>query len=129
MSQKIEKILVCKNDREKDEVSYKEVDLNDYEAGCGEVAISHGFIMDSFRKIMGRTLTIIDASIVDKQQNKAMKDLLRAVFSDEMEFVADMVFDQKEMSEMANEAYEEALKNGEDLTPVTIEEALGVENN
>jgi hypothetical protein len=66
----------------------------DYHLMEGEHLFSHSFITDSYRKIMGRTLTIIDASIVDKQHNKAIKDLLRQVFNDEICFSSEWGFDQ-----------------------------------
>lgn len=88
----------------------------------GEKLATHGFVQDVLRKVMGETLTIIDASVVDVRQNKAMKDLLRKCISDQMEFIADMMYDQNVLSKLATEAYD---KNGM-MEPVTIEEALGV---
>ena len=62
----------------------------------GERLLTHASSTPS-RKVMGRTLTIIDASIKDRQHNKAVKDLIRGIFSDEMEFAADMCFDQQKL--------------------------------
>lgn len=100
-----------------------------YGAGVGERALSYSFLMDTLRKVMGKTLTIIDASVMDKTQNKAIKDLLRNVFSDEMEFSAEMAFDQELTTKLADESFaalsEEEKK--EAMKGVSIEEALGVE--
>lgn len=93
-------------------------------ASNGERALSYSFVMDTLRKVMGGTLTIIDASIHDEKQNKAIKDLIRRVISDEMEFTAEWAFDQKEFQKMVDEISESELAN---LEPVSIEEALGVE--
>lgn len=108
-------------------IGHHTVDISDYDGAEGEKFLSHGFIMDSYRKIMGRTLTIIDASISEKQQNKAMKDLVRQIFSDEMESTNNWAFDQELLNKAANRYFE---KNPELLTKenmVSIEEALGVE--
>lgn len=124
---KLTQIVVVKNERgqtERDWVAYEKVDIEKYDAMEGEKALSHSFLLDSFRKLMGRTLTIIDASTSDKQQNKAMKDLVRTMFSGEMEFASDIGYDQKILTEMANKAFKNATELPES---VTIEEALGVE--
>lgn len=121
-------------------VEYQKCDINSYfgvggsgmEGGAvlSEKALSHSFLMDSFRKVMGKTLTIIDASVIDKAQNKAIKDLLRGVFSDEMEFAAEMAFDQEVTTKLADESFEELSEEEkkEVMKGVSIEEALGVEN-
>ncbi len=111
--------------REGENISYQSVSSGEWTRLDGEKALSHSFLMDSFRKIMGRTLTLIDASIHDKQQNKAMKDIVRNIFSDEMEFAAQFAFDQEKLDKMANASYEEA--DPADIKSVTIEEALGVD--
>lgn len=82
-------------------VIYEWKPINEYEGSWNEKALSHSFVSDVLRKIMGKVLTIIDASVLDKQQNKAMKDLLRAAISEEMEFSADMAYDQDEISKSA----------------------------
>lgn len=112
----LKQIVKVKN--EEDVISYETLSLSDYEGADGEVALTHSFVMDVLRKIMGKTLTVIDASISDKQQNKAIKDLIRGIISDEMSFAADMAFDQEKLMEMADQTvFGDA---------VSIEEALGV---
>jgi len=39
-------------------------------------------ISDNFKGMVGRVLTIIDASVTDKEQKKAMKDLIKAEIYD-----------------------------------------------
>lgn len=115
----IKEIIKVKN--ENDVVSYEKLSIENYEGFGGERALSHSFVMDVLRKIMGKTLTVIDASINDKQQNKAIKDLLRGIISDEMEFAADWAFDQDSIMRIAGEAFDEG-----NTGVSTVEEALGV---
>ncbi len=115
-------IIVVKKDN--DYVSYSPVEIADYKPIEGEKFATHSFVMDVMRKLMGRTLTLIDASVVSKTQNKAMKDVVRNIFSDEMEFTAEMLFDQKVLDEMIPDDIDPAK-----LGSVSIEEALGVEEN
>ena len=103
-----------------DYVSYEKKPVSEFVHRDYESLIAYNFLMDVLRKTMGRTLTIIDASVVDKVQNKSMKDLLRQVFSDQMDFTSELVFDQKELQKTIPD-------NIEGMHPVTIEEALGVE--
>lgn len=103
-------------------VSYNPVEIADYKSVEGEKFASYSFVMDVMRKLMGRTLTLIDASVVSKTQNKAMKDVVRNIFSDEMNFTADMLFDQKVLDEMISKDLDLSK-----VKQVSIEEALGVE--
>lgn len=125
------KIVIVKN--EKDLVEYEPVELESYfglngsgmKGGAikGEKALAFSFLMDTLRKLMGKTLTIIDASIQERQQNKAIKDLIRNTFSDEIDFASDMVFDQEEIQKL--------IPNDmpiEDMKDYSIEEVLGVKN-
>ena len=110
--------------RKNDVVSYEAVPIAEYpDEGMGEKLLAHSFLLDCFRKIMGRTLTIIDASIYDKQQNKAMKDLVRQIFSDEIEFSADLAYDQ----ELVQGKISDKIDGCEYGESVTIEKALGVD--
>lgn len=107
--------------KENDHVVYQPVDIKDWKGMDGENFLSHSFLLDSFRKIMGRTLTMIDASIPEKQQNKAMKDIVRGIFSDEIGFASEMAYDQKKLQDMIGEIEEEEMPDA-----VSIEEVLGV---
>lgn len=117
-------------------VGYESVSIDSYFGvnGCGmsngatigEKALSHSFLMDTLRKLMGKTLTIIDASIYDKTQNKAIKDLIRNIYSDEMEFSAEMAFDQKVLIKQAENYFKDMSEEEIEKSAVSIEEALGV---
>lgn len=95
---------------------------NSYFVQKGERLFSHSFILDTYRKVMGRTLTIIDASIVDKQHNKAVKDLLRGVFSDEMDFSTNFAWSNEAMARFEAQMPEDL----SEIVSVSTEEALGV---
>jgi hypothetical protein len=121
---KIKEIVVVKNLSHG--TSYEDVSIDKYEGMCEEKALSHSYVMNTLKKLMGRTLTLIDASIVDKTQNKSVKDIIRGIYSDEMNFLSDITYNQEMMNEMASEHFEGM--SDEDMLEdsVTIEEALGV---
>lgn len=135
------KVVKVQNERGQSErnefVSYQLCDLvlpttkltdpisgNGYFMSEGEHLLSHSFFMDSMRRLMGKTLTIVEASISEKEQKKAVKDLVRNMFSDEMEHEGAWAYDQDVISKIAEESMPEDPK---DWQSVTIEEALGVE--
>lgn len=103
---------------------YTKIKLEHYESNFGEVPASHKFVINLLGRIMGKSLTIIDAVVKEHQQNKAVKDLFREVFGTEMEFTAEMMFDQSKFQAVIDDMDIEDL---EEIEPVTIEEALGVE--
>jgi predicted outer membrane repeat protein len=114
-------------------VSYEDISLDMYfslngsgmSGGAikGEKALSYSFLMDTLRKLMGKTLTIIDASILEKQQNKAIKDLIRNAFSDEIDFASEMAFEQREIQKLIPKDIDV-----ENMPETSIEEVLGVKN-
>jgi hypothetical protein len=124
---KIKEIIVCKKSGSL--VSYASKNISELEVEFGEKAISFSFVMDLFRMIMGKTLTIIDSSVIDPKQNKAMKDLLRDVFDKQLSFTSDMVFNQELIKKEVEKAYKENPDGlGEEINPeeVSIEDVLGV---
>lgn len=108
-------------------VGYGFKNISEYEGIEGERFLTHGFLMDSFRKLMGKTLTIIDSAIGEDRQNKATKDLVRNMFSDELNFANDMAYDQKVLQKLAEKSMKEL--NDEDFTALSIEDALGVKES
>jgi len=46
-----------------------------------ERAVRFERLKDDIKDLSGRVLTIVDASIADKTQNKAMKDLIKSQFA------------------------------------------------
>lgn len=96
---------------------------SDYFMSEGERLLSHSFFMDSMRRLMGKTLTIVEASINDREQKKAVKDLVRNMFSDEMEHEGNWAYDQNILASLAEASMPEDPK---DWKSVSIEEVLGV---
>jgi hypothetical protein len=70
---------------------------------------------------MGKTLTVIDASISEPKQNKAIKDLVRGIFSEELGFSSEMAFDQDIIKASLPDDYPDS-----EITQVEIETVLGV---
>jgi hypothetical protein len=131
MSNKVEIVKVSKS---VNGINYETTSIDSYfglngsgessGAAKGEKALTHSFVMDTLRKVMGGVLTVIDASIHEEKQNKALKDLIRRIISDEMEFATNFSFDQKEFQKFVDEIPDSELNK---LEPISIEEALGVE--
>jgi len=54
------------------------------------VAIKPWYVIENLRELLGSVLTIIDASIADPMQNKAIKDLIRDKFSNKQNFFSEI---------------------------------------
>lgn len=89
----------------------------------GEKLATNAFIMRVMGHLLGKVLTTIEATTANEKQAKAIKDLMRGHFSEEMDFVGSILFDQKELDESATEAFD----NGEIMAPVAIDEVLGLD--
>lgn len=74
--------------------------------------------------LLGKVLTTVEATTPTKEQANAIKDLMRGHFSDEMDFVTGMLYNQESLTAIA----EDALLDLPDdkITSVSIEGALGV---
>lgn len=94
---------------------------DDYQLREGENLASFSLIKDTLRKLMGKTLTVLDASLMDKQQNKAVKDLIRNAYNEELCFASEMCFDQEVIQRDLPDDY---IPSEEDVA--SIEEVLGV---
>lgn len=103
-----------------DSYSTKKIEEFDEVIADGKLA-DHAFITKVMGHLLGKTLTIVDASAFSGQK-KAVKDLLRDAYSQEMEFVAGMMYDQEKLNEIANAEVEAMDELPE---PVSIEQALG----
>jgi hypothetical protein len=93
---------IVKSVRDVDVESFEIQDIKDYIAFDGERALTCSFVMSILGNVMGKTLTIVDAVIPEKQQNKSVKDLVRNTLSDAMEKVSEFAFDQKIICDYAN---------------------------
>lgn len=105
--------------------SYVIEPIEKYIAFQTERALTCSFAMNILGKVMGKVLTVIDASVSEKTQNKAMKDLIRGIMSNMMEIVSENAFDQEYMCKVANENCPEDI----DTEGISVEEALGVKQD
>lgn len=87
----------------------------------GNKLVEYGFVQKELKNILGKVLTIIDASIIEPIQNKAIKDIIRNEFIDEYYHLSDMLIDQKFM-EKAMKAQDMPDFNPEEIG---IEEVAG----
>lgn len=91
----------------------------------GQKLGDHSFILRVMGHLLGKVLTTVEASTPNVTQAKAIKDLMRGHFSQEMELVGGFLFDQNVLNRLAEESME-GLKD-EDIVSVTIDEVLGLE--
>lgn len=86
----------------------------------------YAFIQATLRTMLGQVLTVIDASILDKIQNKAIKDIIRGQFIDQYLFLSDQMNDKEEIEAMVKD-FEENLTDEDmsKLEAVTNEEVAG----
>lgn len=81
----------------------------------------HSFVLDVLKRISGQMLTLVEASTQDKEQRKALKDVVKGFFSSEMNHVQSMMFSQEYNDEMCEMASGIA---PEDLQVVDVEEII-----
>lgn len=91
------------------------------EVGKDKLA-DYSFISAELRKLLGKMLTIVDASIGEPKQNKAFKDLVKQTFVEEYGFLTETLLDQ-DMIQRSLDAFQE---KGEMPEPVDLDEALGI---
>jgi viroplasmin and RNaseH domain-containing protein len=89
--------------------------------GQDDSLATYAFIQEEFSKVLGKVLTLVDASISEKNQNKAFKDIIKNYFAEEYGFLSEMLLDQKIMERSANFAWE----NGQ-MEVRDIDDALGI---
>lgn len=77
------------------------------------------FIQSRISDLLGKVLTVIDASIPEGKQNKCIKDLIRKDFMHEHEELTNLLIDKNELKEMIDGADESEIQS------VTLKEALG----
>ncbi|MFA6201434.1 MAG: hypothetical protein WC679_13615, partial [Bacteroidales bacterium] len=78
----------------------------------------YNFIQYRLGSMLGRILTIIDASIADGRQNKAIKDLIKSKFVDEYAELSSILYDNNWMRGVEENATEADIVN--------TDEALGI---
>jgi hypothetical protein len=102
--------------------TYHWVDFNGTAIEQPEVsAADHSFVLATLKGISGRMLTLVEASITDKEQRKALKDIVKIMFSEEMNHVEATMFSRKYIDELCTWAEENA---PEELEPVDVEDII-----
>ncbi|SRR6266567_4238095 len=87
--------------------------------GTGDALATYGFVFSEFSKVLGKVLTLIDASMAEPRQNKAFKDIVKNVFADEYGFLSEMLLDQSVIEKSAEIAWD----NGT-LEPVDLDQVI-----
>jgi len=77
------------------------------------------FIQSRISDLLGKVLTVIDASIPEGKQNKCIKDLIRKDFMHEHEELTNLLIDKNELKEMIANVDESEVES------VSLAEALG----
>jgi len=67
-----------------------EMDFND--DSTRELRLSYEEVDSNITSLLGEILTIIDGGIIDKQQNKALKDLIKNKFYGQLEWIRKIAF-------------------------------------
>lgn len=79
------------------------------------------WVCHELRFLLGRILTIVDASVIDQRQNKAMKDLMKGEFVKELNHVSETLSNGREII-----ATEEEVAGAMQHGGVSEDEALGL---
>lgn len=66
-----------------------------------EVTIAESAVQAQIGFLMGKVLTIVEASYSDKEQRKAVKDLIRAAFQDRTIYIHGLVYDVRDVGSVA----------------------------
>lgn len=43
---------------------------------------SYGYVFNEFQNVLGKVLTLVDATVQNEKQNKSMKDIIRNIFAE-----------------------------------------------
>ncbi len=102
--------------------TYHWKDFNGMSIEQPDVSVAdHSFVLNTLKGISSRMLTLVEASIADKEQRKALKDIVKIIFSEEMNHVQATMFSRKHIDELTEWAENNA---PEDLQPVDVEEII-----
>ncbi len=88
----------------------------------GEKLADYSFIQSNLRNMLGRVLTVIDASIIEPRQNKAVKDIIRNEFIDEYQNLSDMLVTPEVIDSMMPDLSDEEFDK---MKEATTEEIAG----
>lgn len=62
-----------------------------------EVQLNYSVVETQIRFLQGKVLTVIEASIINEPQQKAVKDLIKKMFSEQLSWIADLCFPELPM--------------------------------
>lgn len=66
-----------------------------------EVSVAeYPVLLQSLKGLSGKVLTLIEASIQDKEQRKAVKDIVKRFFSEEMQNASELCYSREFISEL-----------------------------
>jgi len=101
---------------EKSQVVKKFITTGEFSKKMAEKSLSGHSVSSQIRFLAGRILTIIDASIKEEKQNKAIKDLIRNEVANTLSYITTLVLGDFELVVSDKEAIE--------ATEVSLEEAI-----
>ena len=73
------------------------------------------FIQKKLKTLTGKILTLVDATISDKQQNKAFKDIVKKEFMEELTFITEIMNDGVKYGDFDNGGIPETISVDEIL--------------
>ena len=88
----------------------------------GNSLASYSFIQKRLRNILGKTLTVLDVAITDKQQNKATKDIIKDMFATQYSEICELMIDMRGLQESMGPNLSAQMN----LMEVSQDEALGL---
>lgn len=93
----------------------------------GDKLVDYFFVTGQMRTLLGKVLTVVDASITG-QQNKAIKDIIKGIFVYEYTELSSMLLDKKEMDDACtfDESNPDDVERLRQMEEITEDEALGL---
>lgn len=88
----------------------------------GSSAFDYSVVCNQIKRLLGQVLTVIDASYTNERQLKAIKDIVRNHFSNELSYLWKV--SENDWEKIIEDSFEDSIKNGT-LQEATLEEVLG----
>lgn len=103
---------------------YEEKEIINKMSEFGEKLADNAFVCAVMSHLLGKVLTTVEATTPSDKQAKAIKDIMRGHFSEELGFVSEMMFDQEKVCAVANAEAEKMTENELAESAVDIDDAL-----
>ena len=94
--------------------AYEHLDIKNYNKEK-EFLADYQFVFQQIKNLLGKMLTVVDATYTDKEQKKAVKDIIKGHWSDTYCFLGDMMFDKTVIEDV-----QKRLDEGESFEPVDV---------